>query len=196
MTGCVGVYTPEDYCCGCSECSCEPVDNSENRLYNNNIINDVCGIARPAAVGTRFAPRFAKHGSKSGKQREMKMAVQYEDNILPDLKPFLDENLRLTAIPANRTVIIPNPKSMTFLMIGPVFTTRRLCGASSLTRDLWTERPIVRVTARRKRFRRLPSLLQNSYDLIPLPNRTGNYFTRSFFESIRMNSSTAALFAL
>ena len=60
------------------------------------------------------------------------MAVQYEDNILPDLKPFLDENLRLTAIPAknkkklsalitlreklNRTVIIPNPKSMTFLM--------------------------------------------------------------------------------
>lgn len=30
----------------------------------------------------------------------MKMAVQYEDNILPDLKPFLDENLRLTAIPA------------------------------------------------------------------------------------------------
>ena len=28
------------------------------------------------------------------------MAVQYEDNILPDLKPFLDENLRLTAIPA------------------------------------------------------------------------------------------------
>lgn len=164
------------------------------------------------AVGTRFAPRFAKHGSKSGKQREMKMAVQYEDNILPDLKPFLDENLRLTAIPAknkksfrlfitlreklNRTVIIPNPKSMTFLMIGPVFTTRRLCGASSLTRDLWTERPIVRVTARRKRFRRLPSLLQNSYDLIPLPNRTGNYFTRSFFESIRMNSSTAALFAL
>lgn len=27
------------------------------------------------------------------------MAVQYEDNILPDLKPFLDENLRLTAIP-------------------------------------------------------------------------------------------------
>lgn len=133
MTGCVGVYTPEDYCCGCSECSCEPVDNSENRLYNNNIINDVCGIARPAAVGTRFAPRFAKHGSKSGKQREMKTAVQYEDNILPDLKPFLDENLRLTAIPAknkksfrlfitlreklNRTVIIPNPKSMTFLMI-------------------------------------------------------------------------------
>ena len=100
MTGCVVVYTPEDYCCGCSECSCEPVDNSENRLYNNNIINDVCGIARPAAVGTRFAPRFAKHGSKSGKQREMKMAVQYEDNILPDLKPFLDENLRLTAIPA------------------------------------------------------------------------------------------------
>lgn len=52
------------------------------------------------AVGTRFAPRFAKHGSKSGKQREMKMAVQYGDNILPDLKPFLDENLRLTAIPA------------------------------------------------------------------------------------------------
>lgn len=100
MTGCVGVYTPEDYCCGCSECSCEPVDNSENRLYNNNIINDVCGIARPAAVGTLFAPRFAKHGSKSGKQREMKMAVQYGDNILPDLKPFLDENLRLTAIPA------------------------------------------------------------------------------------------------
>lgn len=148
MTGCVGVYTPEDYCCGCSECSCEPVDNSENRLYNNNIINDVCGIARPAAVGTRFAPRFAKHGSKSGKRREMKMAVQYEDNILPDLKPFLDENLRLTAIPAknkksfrlfitlreklNRTVIIRNPKSMAFLMIGPVFTTRRLCGASSL----------------------------------------------------------------
>lgn len=133
MTGCVGVYTPEDYCCGCSECSCEPVDNSENRLYNNNIINDVCGIARPAAVGMRFAPRFAKHGSKSGKQREMKMAVQYEDNILPDLKPFLDENLRLTAIPAknkksfrlfitlreklNRTVIIRNPKSMAFLMI-------------------------------------------------------------------------------
>lgn len=30
----------------------------------------------------------------------MKTAVQYEDNILPDLKPFLDENLRLTAIPA------------------------------------------------------------------------------------------------
>lgn len=30
----------------------------------------------------------------------MKRAVQYEDNILPDLKPFLDENLRLTAIPA------------------------------------------------------------------------------------------------
>ena len=28
------------------------------------------------------------------------MAVQYGDNILPDLKPFLDENLRLTAIPA------------------------------------------------------------------------------------------------
>lgn len=61
------------------------------------------------------------------------MAVQYGDNILPDLKPFLDENLRLTAIPAktkrsfrpfitlreklNRTVIIRNPKSMTFLMI-------------------------------------------------------------------------------
>lgn len=85
------------------------------------------------AVGTQFAPRFAKYGSKSGKQREMKMAVQHEDNILQDLKPFLDENLRLTAIPAknkksfrlfitlrerlNRTVIIPNPKSMTFLMI-------------------------------------------------------------------------------
>lgn len=133
MAGCVGVYTPEDYCCGCSECSCEPVDNSENRLYNNNIINDVCGIARPAAVGTRFAPRFAKHGSKSGKQKEMKMTIQHEDNILPDLKPFLDENLRLTAIPAknkksfrlfitlreklNRTVIIRNPESMAFLMI-------------------------------------------------------------------------------
>jgi len=63
----------------------------------------------------------------------MKMAVQYEDNILPDLKPLLDENLRLTAIPAknkksfrlfitlreklNRTVIIRNPESMAFLMI-------------------------------------------------------------------------------
>lgn len=61
------------------------------------------------------------------------MAVQYEDNVLPDLKPFLDENPWLTAIPAknkksfrlfitlreklNRTVIIRNPKSMTLLMI-------------------------------------------------------------------------------
>lgn len=52
------------------------------------------------AVGTRFALRFAKHGSKSGKQKEMKMTIQCEDNISPDLKPFLDENLRLTAIPA------------------------------------------------------------------------------------------------
>ncbi|HAY20535.1 MAG TPA: hypothetical protein DCY17_07165, partial [Clostridiales bacterium] len=64
------------------------------------LINDVCGIARPAAVGMRFAPRFAKHGSKNGKQEEKKMTIQYEDNILPDLKPFLDENLRLAAIPA------------------------------------------------------------------------------------------------
>lgn len=113
------------------------------------------------AVGTRFA----KHGSKSGKQREMKMAVQYEDNILPDLKPFLDENLRLTAIPAK------NKKKLSALYY--------LAGKIEPNRD-YTE----------------PEINDILDDLIPLPNRTGNYFTRSFFESIRMNSSTAALFAL
>lgn len=117
------------------------------------------------AVGTRFAPRFAKHGSKSGKQREMKMAVQYGDNILPDLKPFLDENLRLTAIPAK------NKKKLSALYY--------LAGKIEPNRD-YTE----------------PEVNDILDDLIPLPNRTGNYFTRSFFESIRMNSSTAALFAL
>lgn len=121
------------------------------------------------AVGTRFAPRFAKHGSKSGKQREMKMAVQYEDNILPDLKPFLDENLRLTAIPAK------NKKKLSALYY--------LAGKIEPNRD-YTEPEINDI------------LDDWTCDLIPLPNRTGNYFTRSFFESIRMNSSTAALFAL
>lgn len=43
---------------------------------------------------------ICKTRQQKGKQREMKMAVQHEENILPDLKPFLDENLRLTAIPA------------------------------------------------------------------------------------------------
>ena len=140
------------------------------------------------------------------------MAVQYEDNILPDLKPFLDENLRLTAIPAKNKKklsalyylagkIEPNrdytePEINDILDDWTCFHDPATLRRELFTRDLWTERPIVRVTARRKRFRRLPSLLQNSYDLIPLPNRTGNYFTRSFFESIRMNSSTAALFAL
>lgn len=95
----------------------------------------------------------------------MKMAVQYEDNILPDLKPFLDENLRLTAIPAK------NKKKLSALYY--------LAGKIEPNRD-YTE----------------PEINDILDDLIPLPNRTGNYFTRSFFESIRMNSSTAALFAL
>ena len=90
------------------------------------------------------------------------MAVQYGDNILPDLKPFLDENLRLTAIPAK------NKKKLS-----------ALAGKIEPNRD-YTE----------------PEINDILDDLIPLPNRTGNYFTRSFFESIRMNSSTAALFAL
>ena len=94
----------------------------------------------------------------------MKRAVQYEDNILPDLKPFLDENLRLTAIPAK------NKKKLSALYY--------LAGKIEPNRD-YTE----------------PEINDILDDLIP-PNRTGNYFTRSFFESIRMNSSTAALFAL
>lgn len=97
------------------------------------------------------------------------MAVQYEDNILPDLKPFLDENLRLTAIPAK------NKKKLSALYY--------LAGKIEPNRD-YTEPEINDI------------LDDWTCDLIPLPNRTEDYFTRSFFESIRMNSSTAALFAL
>lgn len=93
------------------------------------------------------------------------MAVQYENNILPDLKPFLDENPWLTAIPAK------NKKKLSALYY--------LAGKIEPNRD-YTE----------------PEINDIIDDLIPLPNRTEDYFTRSFFESIRMNSSTAALFAL
>ncbi|MFR7609647.1 MAG: DUF2087 domain-containing protein [Christensenellaceae bacterium] len=81
------------------------------------------------------------------------------------MKPFLDENLRLTAIPAKT--------KRSFRL----FITLR--GKIEPNRD-YTE----------------PEINDIPDDWIPLPNRTGNYFTRSFFESIRMNSSTAALFAL